>query len=193
VAIKLIKGPVREPISLVQAKQHLNETETMNDTLIQNLIATARESCEEYQNRAYLTQTWELWLDAWPPVIAVSRPPLQAVESICWYDAEHQEHTLDPAEYFVDANAEPGRIFPTATWPAGLRAVSGICITFKAGHECEKAIPNRVRQAILLLVAEWYLNREASSLTGKAGAEKFNREIPFGVTRLLDYDRVVPT
>jgi len=26
-----------------------------------------------------------------------------------------------------------------------------------------------------------------------AGAEKLNREIPFGVTRLLDYDRVVPT
>ncbi len=191
-AIKLIEGPVKEPITLIQAKQHLNETETMNDSLILDLIATARESCEEYQNRAYLTQTWELWLDAWPPVIAVPRPPLQAVESICWYDTEHQEHALDPTEYFADVNVEPGRVFPRSTWPAGVRTASGICITFKAGCEREEVVPNRVRQAILLLVAEWYLNREASSLTGKAGAEKFNREIPFGVTRLLDYDRMVP-
>lgn len=218
-ALKLIEAPEIEPVTINQAIKHLNEyapetVETEEPAAdpevpeepaaeeaepeyglqehIADLIATAREACEEYQNRAYLTQTWELWLDAWPPVIAVPRPPLQAVESICWYDAEHQEHALDPADYFADVNTEPGRIFPVAPWPAGLRTASGICITFKAGHEREKNIPNRVRQAILLLVAEWYLNREATSLTGKGGAEKFNREIPFGVTRLLDYDRVVP-
>ncbi|HHX58985.1 MAG TPA: hypothetical protein GX706_04465 [Candidatus Moranbacteria bacterium] len=144
------------------------------------------------QNRAYLTQTWELWLDVWLPIITIPRPPLLSVESVCWYDAEHQEHTLDPAEYFADVNSEPGRIFPAAPWPASIRSASGICITFKAGREDERKIPGRVRQAILLLVAEWYLNREASSLTGRSGAERLSREIPFGVTRLLDYDRMVP-
>jgi len=159
---------------------------------IADLIATARETCEEYQNRAYLTQTWELWLDGWQPVITIPRPPLQSVESIRWYDQEHKEHIIDPEDYFADTNSEPGRVFPVKPWPAGLRAAGGICITFKAGQDDEAKVPRRVRQAILLLVAEWYLNREASSLTGKSGVEKLNREIPFGVTRLLDYDRVIP-
>jgi uncharacterized phiE125 gp8 family phage protein len=220
--LKLIEAPETEPVTIKQAVRHLNEYEepgpepgndgpesleteeepaeaedetvetyTLEDH-IADLIATARESCEEYQNRAYLTQTWELWLDAWLPVITLPRPPLQSVESICWYDREHQAHTIDPADYFADTNSEPGRVFPLKPWPAGVRAAGGICITFKAGHDEEAKVPRRVRQAILLLVAEWYLNREATSLTGKSGAEKFNREIPFGVTRLLDYDRVMP-
>jgi uncharacterized phiE125 gp8 family phage protein len=161
---------------------------------VADLIATARETCEEYQNRAYLTQTWELWLDAWPPVVEIPRPPLQSIVSIKWYDRDNAEHIIDAADYFADVNSEPGRVLmnPGKSWPANLRPASGISITFTAGHAEAASVPRRVRQAILLLVAEWYLNREATSLTGKGGAEKFNREIPFGVTRLLDYDRVVP-
>ncbi len=177
------KEPEEEPVDAL--REHISD-----------LIATARETCEEYQNRAYLTQEWELWLDAWPAdsVVRIPRPPLQSVESITWYDRDNEEHVIDATDYFVDTVSEPGRILPVAgkTWPSGIRAANGICIAFTAGHDDALKVPRRVRQAIMLLVAEWHLNREASSLTGKAGAEKFNREIPFGVTRLLDYDRVVP-
>ena len=222
-ALKLIEAPEIEPVTVDQAIRHLNEyAEPVDepepedpegeepegeqeppeepepvDALrehIADLIAAARESCEEYQNRAYLTQTWELWLDCWPPIITIPRPPLQSIESIKWYDTANVEHTIEAADYFADVNSEPGRVLmnPGKSWPSGIRPASGICITFKAGHTEAAKVPRRVRQAILLLVAEWYLNREATSLTGKGGVEKFNREIPFGVTRLLDYDRVVP-
>lgn len=220
-ALKLIEAPEIEPVTINQAIKHLNEyapetVETEEPAAdpevpeepaaeetepeyglqehIADLIATARETCEEYQNRAYLTQTWELWLDAWLPIIDIPRPPLQSIESVKWYDRENTEHTIDAADYFADTNSEPGRILmnPGKPWPAGLRPASGICITFTAGHAETARVPRRIRQAILLLVAEWYLNREASSLTGKGGAEKFSREIPFGVTRLLDFDRVMP-
>lgn len=218
-ALKLIEAPEIEPVTINQAIKHLNEyapetVETEEPAAdpevpeepaaeetepeyglqehIADLIAAAREACEEYQNRAYLTQAWELWLDAWPPIITIPRPPLQSIESIKWYDRENTEHTIDAADYFADVNTEPGRIFPRSTWPAGLRTASGICITFTAGHTEAAKVPRRVRQAILLLVAEWHLNREATSLTGKGGGEKYSREIPFGVTRLLDFDRVMP-
>jgi len=49
------------------------------DALLANLITTAREYCEDYQNRAYINQTWELWLDSFPArnYIELPRSPLQ--------------------------------------------------------------------------------------------------------------------
>lgn len=219
-ALKLIEAPEIEPVTINQAIKHLNEyapetVETEEPAAdpevpeesaaeetepeyglqehIADLIATARETCEEYQNRAYLTQTWELWLDCWQDMIIIPRPPLQEIISVKYFDTENTEHTIDPLNYFADTNSHPGRLFPVGSWPSsGLRPINGICVTFTAGHKEAATVPMRVRQAILLLVAEWYLNREATSLTGKGGGEKYNREIPFGVTRLLDFDRVMP-
>ncbi len=51
---------------------------TYEDSLITGFITAAREYCEGYQNRAYITQTWELLLDEFPDsVIQIPLPPLQ--------------------------------------------------------------------------------------------------------------------
>lgn len=201
-ALKLITPPDTEPVETDPAKlTHMRVIDIGDKTLdaaetqyIQDLISVARETCEEHQNRAYLTQTWELWLDYWPPVLMVPRPPLQSVESIKWYDRDNQEYTIAPEDYFVDTMSEPGRIAPNPgkAWPSGIRPTSGICVTFVAGHTEAEKVPRRVRQAILLLAAEWYENREATTITGSASGDKYSKEMSFGVTRLLNYDRVTP-
>lgn len=201
-ALKLIIPPVEEPVETDPVKlTHMrvidigdDELDEAEESYITDLIATARELCEEHQNRAYLTQTWELWLDEWAPVITIPRPPLQSVVSIKYYDRENQEHVVDPSIYFVDTKSEPGRVILNGgkSWPADIRQASGICITFVAGYADASQVPRRVKQAILLLAAEWYENREASTITGKASGDNYSMELPFGVTRLLGYDRVVP-
>lgn len=201
-ALALVTPPTIEPVETDPAKlTHMRVINIGDETLdaaetqyIQDLITTARETCEDYQNRAYLTQTWELWLDYWPAVLKIPRPPLQSVDSIKWYDIDNVEHTINSDDYFVDAKSEPGRVIPNAgkAWPASLRAAAGICVTFTAGHDSAAKVPQRYKQAILLLVSEWYENREATTLTGRGGKETYSKEPPFGVTRLLDPDRVVP-
>ena len=153
-ALKLIGPPEIEPITLEQAIRHLNEYMYLEpgytlQEYIADLIVTARETCEEYQNRAYLTQKWELWLDSWPSVLEIPRPPLQEVESVEYYDRDNEKHNVDEADYFVDCSSEPGRVIPLVPWPADLRPASGICITFAAGHDEVAKVPRRVRQAIL--------------------------------------------
>jgi len=51
----------------------------VEDDLINALIATARQYAEDFQNRAYISQTWELWLDKFPDknYIEIPLPPLQ--------------------------------------------------------------------------------------------------------------------
>ena len=65
-ALKMSAAPAKEPLDMNQVKLHLRVDAADDDVLIQSLIAAARQDCEKFQNRAYITQTWELWLDAWP-------------------------------------------------------------------------------------------------------------------------------
>lgn len=160
------------------------------DSLLSALIVAAREYCEAYQNRAYVTQTIELSLDRWPRFpVNLPRPPLVSVASIKYYDTANMEHTFAATSYFVDADSEPGRIalahgvtLPTIT----LREIGAVKIQYTAGAAVAD-VPQRVKQAILLLIGYWYENREAA-LSGKTSAQ-----IEFSVRALLGFDRVVPT
>jgi uncharacterized phiE125 gp8 family phage protein len=159
---------------------------------ISDIIKTAREYCEKFQNRAYVTQTWQLWLDAFPgkDYIEIPKPPLQSVSSVKYYDTDDAEYTLAATEYTVDDKSEPGKLFLryNKTWPTTtLRPYNGACVEFVAGYgDTGASVPDTARQAMLLLIGHWYENREA------AIAGTISREIEFAVRSLLWLDRVVP-
>jgi uncharacterized phiE125 gp8 family phage protein len=163
------------------------------DSLISALITAAREYCQGYQNRAFITQTWYLWLDAFPvgDFIKIPLPPMLAapVPVITYYDTEDTVATVAAADYFVDSVSEPARIILNygESWPTtNLRPANGVCIEFAAGYGATAAsVPQVVRQAMLLLIGHLYDNREA-------GIDKALQEIPFGVKALLSLDRVFP-
>lgn len=164
-------APAVEPISLTEAKLHLRIDTTAEDALISSLIKTARQYCESYQQRAYITQTWELWLDRFPDIdiIDVPLPPLQSISSIKYYDTANVGHTFAVSEYFVDSKSQPGRVSLSygKSWPADtLRPTSGVCINFVAGYgSAASAVPVTATYAILLLLAHYYENREAAGAT----------------------------
>jgi len=166
--LKQTGAPAVEPISLAEGKLHLRIDTTAEDVLISSLIKAARQYCEGYQRRAYITQTWELWLDRFPDIdiIDVPLPPLQSVSSIKYYDTANGVHTFFDSEYFVDCKSQPGRVSLSygKCWPTDtLRPANGVCITFVAGYgAAAAAVPVTATYAILLLVAHYYENREAA-------------------------------
>ncbi len=190
-ALKLITPPEAEPVTLLEAKSHLRVNTSDEDNLITNLIIVAREYCESYQNKVYITQTWELWIDRWPggDKIEIPLPPLQSIESIKYYDTADTEYTFAATEYLVDVVSFIGRVILKygKTWPTiTLRPDIAICVKFKAGYGDITKVPQKVKQAMLLLIGHWYENREAV-ITGSA-----SKEIAFAVNALLNLDRVVP-
>jgi phage conserved hypothetical protein, phiE125 gp8 family len=187
----LTTPPAAEPVSLPEAKAHLRVDAADDDSLITALITAAREYCEAFQNRAYVTQAWQLWLDAWPEgsEIRIPRPPLQAVNGVKYYGADNTEYVLPPADYFVDTRSEPGRIVLAygKSWPSvTLRPANAVCVEFVAGYGGADKMPQRVKQAMYLLIGHWYEHREAV-LTGS-----ISKEIEFAVNSLLWLDRVIP-
>lgn len=166
---------------------------SIEDDLLTALITAARQDCEKFQNRRYITQTWELWLDAWPDkdFIEIPLPPLQSVSSIKYYDTEDTEATFSSDDYFVDTKSEPGRVSLNygESWPSTtLRPANGVCVTFVAGYGDEASdVPRNIYQAILLLLGHLYENREAvSQITNVA-----IKELPLGTQSLLWKDRIL--
>jgi len=155
------------PVSLADMKLHLkSETdETDDDTLISTLISAATTYCQEFQHRAFITQTRILYYDEFPLMFHVPYPPLISVTSIKYIDTSGDEQTLDSGQYRVDIGNEPGRITEAynCTWPATRDVTNAVTLTYSAGYGAAADVPDTVKAAIKLLVAHWYEHREAVS------------------------------
>ncbi len=165
----------------------LRASVSLEDTLLAGFITAAREWCEGFQNRAYITQTWEGALDDWPDIIDVPLPPLQLVDKIEYYGTDGLLNLLAVTEYQVDPRGYKARITPVygAHWPTlPLRPLSGIVVTFTTGYgTLASNVPERIRTAIKLLAGHLYEHREATDI-------KEVREVAFAVKALLGLDRV---
>lgn len=166
-SLTLLTPPSVEPVTLAEAKLHLRVDTDDDDALIARLIAAARRAAELYSGRAFIAQTWQLALDAWPTnatrALVLPKPPLIEVTQVQTFDRDGAATTLDPGVYVVDAGGEgPARIVlrETTVLPSPLREANGIAVTFDAGYgENASDVPDGIKTAILSLVAHLYESR----------------------------------
>lgn len=191
--LSLVTPPASEPVSTVDAKLHLRIDLSFisDDGYIGALIAAARAWVEEVCGRAFVTQTWDLYLDRWPArnYIELPLPPLQSVDSLTYYDTDSTAYTLtEDTEFTVDTASQFGRIVleDDETWPTvSLHPNNPIVIRFTSGYldtssppSSVAGVPAPVKQAIKMLAAHWYTNRMAVTADGMG-------EIPMGVKALI--------
>lgn len=182
-ALKIITPPTKEPVSLQQAKNHLRVDFTDDDDLISSLISTAREYCEAQTHKALAPTIFEYTLDAFPfgAPIRIPRPPLVSVDSINYKDKDGTETIMPSDSYIADVDDEPGKLVPIdGQWPSfDPYPVNAVRIRYTAGYD-ESTLPKSIQQAMLILVAHWYENREAIVNAGKTV-----NQLPFAVESLL--------
>jgi uncharacterized phiE125 gp8 family phage protein len=190
---QLITPPSTEPVTLSDAKKHLNITdaETYWDGLISSLITAARQTVENMTWRSLVNQQWKLFLDkndfscnyyptttisfTLPFVIQFSKCPVVSIDSVKYIDQNGTQQTLDPSNYETDIISEPARVKINALPPVK-DVLNCLVISFTAGYS---TVPIAISQAILLLIAEWFNNRE-QTLDSRIS------EIPHGVDILLN-------
>jgi uncharacterized phiE125 gp8 family phage protein len=183
-ATVLLSGPTVEPITLAEAKAHLRVDTSGEDSLIQSLIMASRLHIEAALDLALITQTWRHQRDVWPPsrVLILPLRPIQSLTAVTLHDDDATSRSLDVGAFVLDGFANPARLVwrgHGAVSAAGMVA-NGIEIDFAAGHGDEPTdVPQPIRQALLLLVAHWYENREPVEIGATATS------IPAGVSDLL--------
>lgn len=163
---------------------------TADDTYIGTLITTARRICETFQQRAYITRTYQWTIDAWPcsSILELPMPPAIAISSIAYIDSGGTSATWTASEYQLDATGFVGRLSPAYgyCWPsATLRALAGITITYTAGYGATAAsVPEEIRHAIMRVIGDLYENREDSDTMDRYA-------MPWDAKALLAYDKVI--
>lgn len=189
-AARLLIGPTSEPVTLAEAKRQANVVATDDDALLTSLIIAAREFVEESCSRALIEQTWLAQYSEWPRSgVCLPRPPLLAITHVKYYGVSELLETLPSTDYRADTVSQPGRLWwddddilpvlDSCEWPvlvtytAGYSAAAGTSSSSSSSSgsgDAAAAVPARAKQAILLLVAHWYRNREAV-LTGTISKE----------------------
>ncbi len=181
-------APSQEPVTLAEAQAHLNITSADDNSYITALIAAARQYAENHLQRALITQTRSLYLDAFASEMMPAFSPLQSVLSITYNDENGATQTLSTSVYNVDAVSTPGKVTLgyNQSWPSTRTMKNAVRIQYKAGYgDSGSAVPEAIRQAMLLLVGHWYENREPVAV-GMA-----TNNIDFTVTALLQQYRVM--
>lgn len=161
---KVVSAVATEPVSLAELKTHLRlGSDTTEDSLLDDLLRSAREWCEGYTGRALGGQTLELLLDAFPESeIVLPCPPLVSVTSIKYKDSAGTETTVSTSDYIVDADSVLGRVVPAygVSWPTFTPyPVNPIRIRFTCGYTPATA-PASVKDAIKLRAGLGYVSRD---------------------------------
>lgn len=200
--LKLVTAPAEEPVSLAEAKAHVRQDLDADDALLTALIVAARETVESRLKRALVTQTWDLLLDAfparpgswppasvghryaWEPAIRLPMPPLVSVTSVSYVDLAGDTQALASGTDYQVVSGErnrPGLVAPApgTSWPTAREQPAAVTVRFVAGYGDAAAVPVAIRQAMMLLIGNWYANREAI-ITGTIATE-----LPLAVRALL--------
>lgn len=184
---ELSVAPTVEPISVDDVEQHC-QLGTIHDDqvrLVQGMITAARQWVENRLHRQLCTATWKLYLDEFPAVIEITdKLPVTAISSITYVDTAGDSQTWSSANYQTDYASEnrPARIMPGygKSYPSTRGdTFNAITITFTAGYGAAADVPQAIKNAILVLVAERYEHREQSVLGGNLN------QVPFGIEACL--------
>jgi uncharacterized phiE125 gp8 family phage protein len=162
--LSLATAPATEPVTLSEAKLHLRVDVSDDDTLITALIIAARRMAEQHTGRALVTQEWVYTLDAFPVAeIILPLPQLVSVDVVNYIDENGADQVLAGTEYDVFKSGILGMIAPAydKTWPATRDNAEAVAIEFTCGFGNAAAVPQEIKQWMLLQIGHWYSCREA--------------------------------
>lgn len=160
------------PITVAKAKDHLGLEADEDDTdgLIDDYIGAAVDLVEGMTGLVLSRRQIVEQVDSFTASLRLRGWPIVSVDAISYRNAAG-EAALAPSAFYASAGARPARVFPAAgkRWPTDAMAGPGlITITATAGFDGPEDVPGVVIQALLVIVAEFFRNREAGSLSPDA-------------------------
>ncbi len=189
--VKVVTAPASQPITLTEAKTHLREESSDQDSLITTFIGSATGYAEAFLGRAFVSRTLDYYLDEFPTeAIQLPLPPLIDVGGVFYTDTDGIEQEF--TDFEVDTASEPGRIYlaPSASWPTPRESANAVRVRYRAGYVDTDAspdtgsIPDDLKAALLLIVGTLYENRETVAIGQSAVL------VPFSAEQLLRRHRV---
>lgn len=173
-------------VTLAEAKAHLEYADSDRDSYITALCAAATEMLDGPHGmigKAVGEQVWTMALRNVPSgEIPIPIFPVKALESVTYYDADNVSQTINVNQFRLVANEDYAYLEPVSgfTWPSLYDRADAVTFTLQLGMA---EVPVGIKQAALLMVANWFENREAVS-------DKAMMPVPFAIESLINRWRV---
>ncbi len=157
-----------EPVTAAEAKSQLiiDGGFTADDALLDSYIKAARLTAERYCSISFVESTYVERVDYFPmngELIKLSVGQVSEVVSITYIDTDGNSQTWDAANYKLDNTGRQARVARAynVSYPTTRDEINAVTITYKSGFGSSASdVPQDIKQAILLIVAEMYQNRE---------------------------------
>jgi uncharacterized phiE125 gp8 family phage protein len=150
----------------IQNRPELRSTSTADLSYLEGYIKSAVEAYEEYTNSILCQSTWDLYLDEFPDGDIETPGPLISVTSIKYKDTANIEQTFSTDDYNYDVtNPLAGRIALESgeEWESTYGNINDVVIRFVAGYATANAIPQRIKDGLILKMQELYDGVQADS------------------------------
>jgi uncharacterized phiE125 gp8 family phage protein len=161
---RLIVPPVALAVSMDAARRSArvdvdaDGTSSLDDDIAREVRAYTADA-EHMTGRAFINQTWRVTLDSFPDAIKLPKSPVVSVQYVKFYDADGVQQTLDPQDYQVDAESEPGYIVPALgkAWPAAAARINAIEVQCICGYgPTDDSVPDAVKSYVLARVQQYF-------------------------------------
>lgn len=163
-----VTPPSDEPITLAEAKQHLEIDHDDKNGQIIDWIRAATRKVEQDTEVALLTQTWDLTLSGFPEYVTEAIPlplrPVQSITHVKYYTALGVLTTVTNTDYFLDVATASVALAVDKVWPTDLRPFQPGTIRFVAGYTSPDLVPDDLKHAVKLLVGHFSEARQAAQI-----------------------------
>jgi len=165
--------PTVEPLTLAEAKMHLQQAFSHEDSYITTLIKVARSLVETVTDRSLLSQTWVKRQDSFTSPVLLLKTPIVAISNITYAPTATTTQTLSSSLYQADLTSKVCRLFPAdgTSWPTTASIVNAVSITYTTGYGATAAaVPEALKHAMLLILRYLYDNRASSASSSEVAS-----------------------
>ena len=175
-----------EPVTSAQVKTQCRIDDADSDDLITRFIAAARATVESRCGIRLITQTLAIKCDQFRDLCHLPFGPVQSITSIQYVDANGDTQTLATSVWELRADGLDAAVVLEngQSWPS-IQTGSRVVVTVIVGFS---TVPADLIQAILLLIAGWFENREEVVM----GVAVANLPESVGVQSILANHRLGP-
>lgn len=179
-SLTLLQPPLKEPVTLADAKAFLRIEGSAEDELLKHLIKTARFAVEAFTARALIYQTWRFTVNAGFCIAksvdgfltgnhrhheqGIELPRSPFVELLSCPKLIDSYRQFELKDYRLDTTGRVAKLFFGKELSLEASKESMIQVDFKAGYGLNhNDIPESLQHGILMMVADLFENRVTRS------------------------------
>lgn len=163
-------------MSTVECKKHLRIDFSNDDDYINSLAMMAQQTIENYCNIILMETTVRQYCQFWEDTFELFHSPVQnsgeaSITHIKYYDDNDVLQTLASSKYSVNLYSCPVQIVPAQNeaYPPLYNRLDAIEVRYRVGYPTSAEVPQAIKQCILILVGQYYENRQVAVVGRSVG------------------------